>query len=71
MPYTANGTYISPWMLRSQENSNKPAPLSFNKPVVKQANNNGRVAFPPVRVVPKLRKTRKNRKSRKAGTRRR
>ena len=61
----------SPWLLRSQENKNKLAPLSFNKPVIKTENNNSRVAFSPMRVVPKLRKTRKARKGRKAGTRRR
>jgi hypothetical protein len=57
--------YVSPWLLRAQTNTNKPAPLSFNRPVVKTANNNSRVAYGPIRVVPKLRKTRKNRKSRK------
>ena len=57
--------YVSPWLLRAQHNANKPAPLSFNKPVIKTLNNNSRVAFGPVRVSPKFRKTRKNRKSRK------
>lgn len=70
MPYTANGTYISPWMLRSQENLRNPNSISFNKPVIKRTNNNSRVAFGPVKVVPKMRKTRKNRKGRKSGTRR-
>jgi hypothetical protein len=71
MPYTATGNYVSPWMLRSQENLRNPNPLSLNKPVIKKTNNNGRVAFSPMKVSPKLRKTRKNRKSRKTGTRRR
>jgi len=71
MPYTATGNYVSPWMLRSQENLRNPNAISFNKPVVKRSNNNSRVAFAPVRVAPKTRKTRKARKGRKAGTRRR
>jgi hypothetical protein len=60
------------WLLRSQEQRNVPAPLSFNSPVVKRTNTNNRVAYAPMKAVPK--KTRKNRKShktRKAGTRRR
>lgn len=69
MPYTANGTYISPWMLRSQENLRNPNSISFNSPVVKRMNNNNRVAYAPMKAVPK--KTRKNRKTRKVGTRRR
>ena len=72
MPYTATGNYVSPWMLRSQENLRNPNPLSFNKPVIKRMNNNERIAFAPIRTVPKkLRKTRKARKGRKVGTRRR
>ena len=63
--------YVSPWLLRAQHNANKPAPLSFNKPVIKTVNNNSRVSFAPIRSSPKSRKTRKARKGRKAGTRRR
>ena len=72
MPYTATGNYVSPWMLRSQENLRNPNPLVLNKPVIKRMNNDGRIAFAPIRTVPKkMRKTRKARKGRKVGTRRR
>ena len=68
-----NSLRVSPWLLRSQENRNKPAPLALNKPVIKKPNNNGRVAFAPVKTSPKTRKTRKGRKGGKGskGTRRR
>ena len=65
MPGFSSSTYVSPWLLRSQENRNKPAPLSFNKPVIKTFNNNSRVAFAPVRLSPKTRMGRKGRKGRK------
>jgi len=53
----------SPWLLRSQENRNKPAPLSLNKPVIKKNNSTKRIAFAPVKTAPKT--TRKGRKARK------
>ena len=74
MPYTATGNYVSPWMLRSQENIRNPNSISFNKPVIKTVNNNSRVSYGPIKVSPKMRKTRKARKARKTrkvGTRRR
>lgn len=57
--------YVSPWLLRSQENRTKPIPLSLNKPVVKKNNSIKRIAFAPVKTAPKTRKTRKGRKARK------
>ena len=57
--------YVSPWLLRSQENKNKPTPLSLNKPVVKKNNSIKRIAFAPVKTAPKTRKGRKAQKTRK------
>jgi len=55
----------SKWLLRSQYEENKPAPLSLNKPVIKKNNSTKRIAFAPVKTAPKTRKGRKARKTRK------